>query len=92
MIRFFVLAIALVALVSTASAQTNQASSGQYVHCTARGGCQSTNTYPGRCTGGRKCPGPDERYVNGVLVKRTYIQTGRVVCSDRGCRRTQITP
>jgi hypothetical protein len=83
MIRFL-LAIALVASVSTASAQ--QASSGQYVHCHARG-CQNTDTYPGRCTGGRKCQGPDEKYVNGVLVKRT-IQTGHVTCGDRGCRRT----
>jgi hypothetical protein len=87
MIRFM-LAIALVASVSTASAQINEASSGQYVHCHARG-CQNTNTYPGRCTGGRKCPGPDERYVNGVLVKRNVIQTGRVICGDRACRRTQ---
>ena len=82
----FMLAVTLVASVSTASAQ--QASSGQYVHCTARGGCQITNTYPGRCTGGRKCQGPDEKYVNGVLVKRTSVQTGHVICGDRGCRRT----
>lgn len=42
--------VVLVAFVSTASAQTNQGSSDQYVHCHARG-CQNTDTYPGRCVG-----------------------------------------
>ena len=85
------LAISLVAFVSTANAQINQASNtSQYVRCTQTGGCQNTNRYPGQCRGGRKCPGPDERYVNGALVKRTSIQTGRVICNNRGCYRRQI--
>jgi hypothetical protein len=65
-------AFAGAAMGSTAQAQ--QPAAGQYVICPTSG-CRAVNKYPGQCRGGRKCPGPDERYIfdargRGTLVKR----------------------